>query len=109
LFPELADLTKTITNRTAKQLWEYLKTKYSKKEGITFYEFGTLFHCNLVNDGTLKQQINKLSDMHSICVMNKFNLKDWQFLVLVLHALPPSYQHIPDNILVAGKIKDLRG
>ena len=63
----------------AKQLWTYLESKYSKKEGITsFYEFGALFRCNLVDDGTLEQQINKMSDMRSICAMNEFELKDWQ-------------------------------
>ena len=108
-FPDPSDSEKTITNGTANQLWKYLETTYSKKEGITsFYEYGALFRCNLVDDGTLDQQINKLSDMRSVCAQNDFDLHDWQFAILVLHALPPSYKHIPDNLLVAGKIKDLK-
>jgi len=107
--PDPKDPTKTITEPTSHQLWEYLKTMYSKKEGITsFYEYGALFRCNLVDDGTLEQQINKISDMCSVCAMNEFELQDWQFCILVLHMLPPSYRHIPDNLLVAGKIKDLK-
>ena len=107
--PDPEDSAKVIVNATAAQLWKYLEDKYSKKEGITsFYEFGTLFRCNLVDDGNLEQQINKLSDMRSICAMNEFKLQDWQFSILVLHALPSSYRHIPENILVAGKIKDLK-
>ena len=107
--PDPSDSEKTITNGTANQLWKYLETTYSKKEGITsFYEYGALFCCDLVDDGTLEQQINKLSDMRSIYAQNDFNLHDWQFAILVLHALPPSYKHIPDNMLVAGKFKLIR-
>ena len=107
--PDPDNSVKVIVNTAAAQLWKYLEDKYLKKEGITsFYEFSTLFRCNLVNDGNLEQQINKLSDMHSICTMNKFKLQDWQFSILVLHALPSSYCHIPKNILIAGKIKDLK-
>ena len=87
-FPDPSDSEKTITNGTANQLWKYLETTYSKKEGITsFYEYGALFRCNLVDDGTLEQQINKLSDMRSICAQNDFDLHDWQFAILVLHAV----------------------
>lgn len=108
-FPDPSGGSKAIKNGMAKQLWTYLKSKYLKKEGITsFYEFGALFRCNLVDDGTLKQQINKMSDMRSICAMNEFELKDWQYAVLILHALPPSYRHIPDNLLTTGKVKDLK-
>ena len=108
-FQDPADASKTIKDGNAKQLWDYLTTKYSKKEGITsFYEFGALFRCNLVDDGTLEQQINKMSDMRSVCAMNDFDFKDWQFATLILHALPPSYRHIPDNILASAKIKDIK-
>ena len=108
-FQDPADTAKSIKDGTAKQLWDYLEIKYSKKEGITsFYEFGALFRCNLVDDGTLEQQINKMSDMRSICTMNDFEFKDWQFATLILHALPPSYRHIPDNILASTKIKDIK-
>ena len=49
------DSVKKTTNGTAQQLWKYLESKYLKKEGITsFYKFGVLFHCTLVDDGTLK-------------------------------------------------------
>jgi len=46
--------------------------------------------------------------MRSICAMNEFKLKDWQYTILILHALPPSYHHIPDNLLAAGKVKNLK-
>ena len=93
---------------TAKMLWEHLATKYSTKEGITsFYEFGAIFRATMVDDGTLEQQINKLSDMRSICAMNEFELKDWQFSILVLHALPPSYRHLPNALLAASSVKQL--
>lgn len=108
-FTDPNDATNTITGGTAQQLWAYLKSKYLRKEGITsFYKFGTLFRYNLIDDGTLEQQINKLSDMWSVCTTNEFELKDWQFAILVLHALPPSYRHIPKHILAASKIKDLK-
>jgi len=107
--PDPNDGSKTITGGTANQLWKYLETRYSEKEGITsFHEFGALFRSNLVDDGTLEQQIDKLSDMRYVCAMNDFTLKDWQFSILVLHSLPPSYRHMPEKILVPGKIKDLK-
>ena len=70
--PNPSDSSQTIPSPTAKQLWAYLETKYLKKEGITsFYKFGVLFRCNLLDNSFLKQQINKLSDMRSICAMNE--------------------------------------
>ena len=108
-FADPKDSSKTIKNRTTQQLWDYLEHQYSTKEGITsFHKFGALFRSELVDNGTLKIQINKLSDMRSVCVMNEFDLKDWQFAVLVLHMLPTSYSHLPNNLITAGKIKDLK-
>jgi hypothetical protein len=108
-FPDPSDPTKTITDGTAQQLWERLKLLFSTKEGITsFHEFGALFRSQLVDDGTLESQINQLSDMRSVCAINDFDLKDWQFAVLVLHMLPASYSYLPNNLIAAGKIKDLK-
>ena len=63
-FADPKDSSKTIKNGTAQQLWDYLEHQYSMKEGITlFHEFGALFRSELVDNGTLETQINKLSDM----------------------------------------------
>ena len=114
---ELDDLqvTDTIDGKTttrdysAKELWDYLKTKFEKKDGVSaIIDWGGLTSTKLVDDGTLEDQLNTLQDLRSKCALNDFKYEDWQFAALILLALPESYENIKEYFLTTPTPKTLK-
>ena len=106
---ELGQRTTVIEDPSALFMWKYLKTTYEKKDGVaSLLDFKLLFHANLIDNGTLGDQLNKLWELRARCAANELDLKDWVFAVLTLVALPASYSHIPDSLLASEDIKSLK-
>ena len=87
---ETKDNVSTSRDYSAKELWDYLKTKFEKKDGVSaIIDWGSLTSTKLVDDGTLEDQLNVLQDLRSKCALNDFKYEDWQFAALILLALLP--------------------
>ena len=94
---------------TATQLWEHLKTKFEKKDGVSaIIDYGRLTRTKLIDDGTLEEQLNALQDLRSRCALNDFKYEDWQFAALILLALPDSYENVKEHFLTTPEPKNLR-
>ena len=101
--------TQSVADPSASAMWVHLKSTYEKKDGVaSLLDFKLLFRADLVDDGTLGDQLNRLWELRARCATNELELKDWVFAVLTLVALPSSYSHIPDSLLASGDIKDLK-
>ena len=113
---ELHDLTITTTatpattrEPTSQEMWNHLKAKFEKKDGVSaILDLGLLTQTKLVDDGTLETQLNFLQDVRSRCALNDIKFEDWQYAALVLLALPDTYKHITDSFLTTGSAKDLK-
>ena len=94
---------------TAKELWDHLKTKFEKKDGVSaIIDYGRLTRTKLVDDGTLEEQLNALQDLRSRCALNDFKYDDWQFAALILLALPDSYENVKEHFLTTPDPKNLK-
>jgi len=71
---ELNELQKTETTGTkttyrdlnANELWDHLKTRFEKKDGVSaIIDWGRLTSTKLLDDGTLEEQLNALQDLRS--------------------------------------------
>ena len=94
---------------TAKELWNYLKEKFEKKDGVSaLLDLSLITRAKLVDDGTLEAQLNKFQDIRSRCAMNDIKFEDWQYAALILLALPAPYQRVSDAFLLTGTAKDLK-
>ncbi|KAF9645617.1 hypothetical protein BDM02DRAFT_3119960, partial [Thelephora ganbajun] len=94
---------------TAKQMWEYLQSKFEKKSGVSaIIDLGLLTHTKLVDDGTLENQLNTMQDVRSRCALNEIKFEDWQYAALILLALPETYKHITDSFLATDSVKNLK-
>ena len=92
----------------AEQMWNHLKKKFEKKKGLMpLLDYKRLHRTDLVDDGTMEAQINKLTELRSMCMLNKFTTEDWQFASILLNALPDRYHIIPDTMLAAHEVEDL--
>ena len=118
---ELNELHKTETSGTgtsattvtrdfnANELWDYLKAKFEKKDGVSaIIDWGRLTSTKLLDDGTLEDQLNALQDLRSRCALNDFKYEDWQFAGLILLALPESYENIKEYFLTTPSPKNLK-
>ena len=92
----------------AKDLWDYLETKFQKKDGISaLIDFQLFLRATLTDDGTLEAQLNKLTELRTKAATSGFTVADWQFAAIMLMALPQSYTHIKDSFLTTGTITAL--
>lgn len=92
----------------AENMWNYLKSRFKKKTGtMLLMDFKRFLRSDLVDDGTLEAQLNKLTDIRFICALNDFEVQDWQFASIILLALPERYRNIADSLLPANDIKRL--
>jgi gag-polypeptide of LTR copia-type/Zinc knuckle len=114
---ELNELQKTETNGNttitrdlnANELWDHLKTRFEKKDGVSaIIDWGRLTSTKLLDDGTLEEQLNALQDLRSRCALNDFQYEDWQFAALILLALPESYENIKEYFLTTPSPKNLK-
>jgi hypothetical protein len=110
------EVTKTENNKSvttsrspnAKEIWDFLETRYHKSDAITsLYNYRLLHQTALIDDGTLEAQINALIQIRSRCALNGLKLEDFQFAATILIALPESYSQIVDSLLTHGKLEDL--
>ena len=93
---------------TAYTMWTHLQTKFGKKAGLMpLLDYKALVWFNFVDDGTLEAQFNKPLDAYSVCSLNDFILKDWQFTSLTLLTLPETYSNITDSLLSSADVKEL--
>jgi hypothetical protein len=107
--PDSSSGTIVLKEPTAQQLWEYLKTKFEKKDGVSaLLDLKLLTETKLVDDGQLEAQLNNLQVIRSRCAMNDIRLEDWQYAAFILIKLPETYQHIADALLAKGSTKDLK-
>jgi len=94
---------------SAEMMWSHLSTKFGKKVGTTpLMDFKRFMRSDLVDDGTLEAQLNKLTDIRSTCALNDFEVTDWQFASIILLALPEAYRNIADSLLSATDVKNLK-
>ena len=93
---------------TAAEMWTYLKTKFEKKDGVSaIIDWGYLTHTKLVDDGTLKEQLNSFQQLRSRCALNGFKYEDWQYATLLLLTLSDSYKSIKEHFLTTDNPKKL--
>ncbi|KAF9648212.1 hypothetical protein BDM02DRAFT_3115680 [Thelephora ganbajun] len=112
---ELSEYQVTDTNATggkrdptAKEMWEYLQSKFEKKSEVSaIIDLGLLTQTKLIDDGTLENQLNTMQDVRSRCALNEIKFEDWQYAALILLALPETYKHITDSFLATDSVKDL--
>lgn len=86
----------------ANELWELLKTRYKKHDGIsTVIDWGNLINTRLVDDGStsMEQQLAQLATHRSRVALNGFVHEDWQYAALLFLALPPSFKSIKSTFL----------
>ena len=58
--------TTTYRDFNANELWDHLKTKFEKKDGVSaIIDWGRLTSTKLLDDGTLEDQLNALQDLQS--------------------------------------------
>ena len=99
----------TTKDATASEIWDYLKTRFEKKDSVsTIIDYGRLTRAKLVDDGSLKEQLNALQELRSRCSLNDFKYEDWQFATLILLALPDSYENIKEHFLTTASPKTLK-
>ena len=92
---------------TAKDLWEHLKLKFEKKDGVSaILDLSQLTQSKLIDGGTLKTQLNTMQDVRSQCTLNDIKFEDWQYAALILLALPETYKHITNSFLTISIAKD---
>ena len=109
----IPDTTSSVAGTTreanANEIWDYLKGKFEKKDGVSaIIDWGYLTRTKLVDDGTLKEQLNSLQELRSRCALNGFRYDDWQFTALLLLALPDSYENIKEHFLTTDDPKKLK-
>ena len=99
----------TSEDPNAKQLYDYLKSKFEKQSGVsTILDLATLTQTKFLDDGTLETQLNSLQELRSRCALNKIAFEDWQFAAFILIGLPESYNHIKDSFLTTGDATNLK-
>lgn len=92
----------------AKDMWDYLESKFQKKDGLSaLFDFQLLFRASFTDDGTLEAQLNELTKLRIRAAAGGFTVEDWQFAVIMLIALPQSYEHIKDSFLTTSTITAL--
>lgn len=92
----------------AKEIWNHLQSQYQKTDAISsIYDFCQLLLTPLVDNGTLKEQLNNHNKICSHCALNGINLEDYLFTATILTTLPKSYSHITNSLLTHGKIQGL--
>lgn len=92
---------------TANELWEHIRTRFDNRNGSTpMFDFKNFLHMEFIDDGTMEAQFDKKVELRAICANNEFYVKDWQFAVMILLALPQKYQNITDSLLSAKPIKE---
>ena len=100
-----ATATSTAVTRdpTAKEMWDYLESKFKKRDGLSAaFDFRRLVRATLVDDGTLEAQLDKMTELRAAAAAGDATLEDWQFAAVILTALPQSYQHISESLLATG-------
>ena len=113
---ELNNLQVTDTNvmgklrePTAKELWDHLKGKFEKTDGVSaILDLAQLIQTKFTDDGALKTQLNTFQEVRSRCALNNIKFEDWQYAALILIALPETYKHITDSFLTTGATEDLK-
>ena len=104
-----SSVTSGFRDPTVKDLWEHLKLKFEKKDGVSaILDLGQLTQSKLIDNGTLKTQLNAMQDVCSQCALNDIKFEDWQYVTLILLPLPKTYKHITDSFLTTGVAKDLK-
>jgi len=106
-FTTTATSTTTDIPATAQQMWEHLKLKFKESGFRVLLDFKKLCHFNLVDDGTMEAQLNTLSNIRSTCALNDCPVEDWQFVSIILCALPNNYSNVTDSLLSTTNIKKL--
>lgn len=102
-------VTGRLRDPTAKELWDHLKGKFEKEDGISaILDLRQLTRTKFTDDGTLEAQLNTFQEVRSRCTRNGIKFEDWQYATLMLLALPENYSHIADSFLAAGAAKDLK-
>jgi hypothetical protein len=96
--------TVPVTQRecTAHELWEFLRTQYEKKDGISaIIDWGNLSRLTLSDDGSvsMETQLATLATHRSRVALNGFTYEDWQFAALIVLALPPSFESLRNTFL----------
>jgi hypothetical protein len=109
LADQRADVQTTpVTQRecTAHELWEFLRTRYEKKDGISaIIDWGNLNRLTLTDDGSvsMETQLAALATHRSRVALNGFTYEDWQFAALIVLALPPSFESLRNTFLHWGQ------
>ena len=97
------------TPATAQQMWDHLKSKFKEKTArMLFLDIEKLLRSDLVDDGTMEAQLNKLSEIRSTCAFNDFELQDCQFISIILYALPERYRNVVDRVLHSAAEIDIK-
>jgi hypothetical protein len=105
--PGVTETDGTTRRPNAQELWDHLKSRYEKSDPITGLRyFGQLVRTEFVDDGTLEDQINKLTMLRFRCTVNGYELSDHQFAATLLVSLPESYSHFIECLLANRRLQD---
>ena len=84
----------------AHDLWKHLASKYKKKDGISAaIEWGNLISQQMVEGTPIEEQITERQTRRTRLALNKFLFPDWQFAILILLRLPPSFDTLRSSFL----------
>ena len=84
----------------AHDLWKHLASKYKKKDGISAaIEWGNLISQQMVEGTPIEEQIAERQTRRTRLALNKFLFPDWQFAILILLRLPPSFDTLRSSFL----------
>jgi hypothetical protein len=100
--PATANTAAVTRDPTAKDLWELLKARFEKRDGISaVIDWGNLVNVKLVDDGSISMetQLAAITTHRSRVAVSGFTFEDWQFAALLLLALPPSFESIKSTFL----------
>ena len=98
----------TFVPASTKTMMAYIADKSGSQTGIApVLEYQKFIMTLFTDDGTLCAQLDAHLELRNICEANKFKMPDWQYVVQILCALPPSYHTLFDTVLARKGVEDL--
>lgn len=94
---------------TAARIWTHLQDKFEKKNGVSAaFDYQRFVQMGFVDDGNIREQIEKHMDLRARLELNYFILSDWHYATHILISLPPSFDAIRDYFLTTFEPNHLK-